>query len=377
MSVSRLETWLRCPHAYFVRYVLGVDTIDTTSDVRRITSANLGKLIHEALEIWLREAIQSGHLPSYGEPWPAKWRQRLVEIGNKLCMELEERGLCGKGFYWLKDRQRIMADLRGFPDFDDEMRANHKSTPLAAELQFGMSSSKHSPVSIQNNVFMLQGSIDRIDATESGGLVVVDYKTFPNRRYRNMETESPKPEDGHMQLVLYAEAARSLTSSICRHTPSKNNLTPSPSPSPSPSTGQLISSIGQPTTSEKKFTSLRQQPVGSENDEKESAKNEIDEDYGEYWVVSSKSGFQAYRFRISLFRNEVLEITHKIVDGISDGIFPLRCLTDTSHSTRRCDYCAPAGLSTRNTTHASETSRDWKHKLTDPALSSYLQLVEL
>ena len=277
-SASRLEAWAKCPHAYFVRHVLGVDTVDDHSDGYRISPIDLGGLVHDILERWLSEAMASGETPRPHEPWPGTWRRRLVEIGEEQCGQMEASGLGGRGLYWRSDRRRVLNDLSRFVDFDDEMRSRHRCTPLAVELGFGLPGSGHAPVEVRlpgesdyGSVVRIRGSIDRIDATESGDLVVVDYKTGSDYRYRRLQAEEPTRHDGHLQLVLYALAARSITAA-----------------------DSAVPAYGGDTTSRTIGRSSKTAVLADGGDTPGAASG----DYGAYWFVTSRGGFKSEGYRV-------------------------------------------------------------------------------
>ncbi|MDE0268491.1 MAG: PD-(D/E)XK nuclease family protein, partial [Acidimicrobiaceae bacterium] len=138
ISASRLEAWVRCPHAYFVRHILNVEPITDELDNYRISPLDLGSVTHEILERWMLEALEADDIPKPHEPWPMRWIQRLLDIAEERCDYLEKAGLNGQRIYWHSDRKRLMDDLRKFIDFDDNMRSQRKSTPIAAELGFGL-----------------------------------------------------------------------------------------------------------------------------------------------------------------------------------------------------------------------------------------------
>ena len=359
ISASRLEAWARCPHAYFVKHLLGVDTINDNRDHYRISPLDLGGLVHRILERWLREVIETGETPQPWQPWPEEWQRRLIEIGEEECDQLEASGLSGRKLYWRSDRRRVFADLHNFIDFDNEMRNLHRSTPAAAELGFGLPNSLHGPTSIRLTpnpeettippapepedgwLLRVKGSIDRIDTTATGGLVVVDYKTGSDYRYRRLHTDEPTPDGGHLQLVLYALAARGIFTES-RITPAENSHN---------------ATTQHSTESPHAQMSVRPNSRCSEND------------LGEYWFVTSKGGFISKGYRVESARDQVLSTVAGIVAGIQNGVFPMRPPEPGHRAWVSCHFCDPDGLGTRAANH------DWKRKHEDPILSWYMNLI--
>ncbi len=291
-SASRLEAWAGCPHAYFMRHILRVEPIDDTEDDHRISPLERGSLVHRILERWLTEAIADGAVPAPGDPWSERRRARLMAVGHEECDLLAARGLVGRQLYWGYDRGQILADLVRFLDFDDDQRAGHRSRPAAAELGFGMPQSPGGPVTIgigDGRSLRIRGSIDRLDATDAGGLLVVDYKTGSTRSYERIDPDDPTLGGRRLQLVLYDLAARRL------------------------------------------------------RDASDSA-----EGYGAYWFVSSKGRFTEVGYRTDAARRPVLEAVGAVVDGIGSGLFPLHPEEPGWKPFVSCWYCEPDGMGTKD-----------------------------
>ena len=313
-SASRLEAWAACPHAYFMRFILGVDAVEDRDDDHRMSPLERGSLVHRILERWLTEAITDGDVPAPVQPWPDRWRNRLIAIGVQECDRLAARGLVGRQLYWDYDRRQILSDLDRFLKFDNEQRAKHRSRPAAAELGFGMPDSADDPVTIAiggGRALRLRGAIDRVDATGDGGLMVVDYKSGSTYAYERLSLEEPTLGGRRLQLVLYDIAARRLRGS-----------------------------------------------------------HALADGYGAYWFVSSKGGFSEIGYPTNDTREPVLEAVGSVVDGIGEGLFPLHPEEPARKPWVSCYYCEPDSLGT------SDQWRDWQRKQHDPALARYLDLID-
>ena len=289
-SASRLEAWAGCPHAYFMRHILRVEPIDDTGDDHRISPLERGSLVHRILERWLAEAIEDDAVPAPQDPWPEHWRDRLRAVGRDECDHLAARGLVGRQLYWAYDRKQILADLDRFLDFDDGRRASYRSRPAEAELAFGLPGSPAGPVTLnigEGRSLKIRGSIDRIDATEAGGLLVVDYKT--GRRYDQLDLDDPTQGGRRLQLVLYDLAARRL----------------------------LAASVSA-------------------------------DGYGAYWFVSTKGQFSDVGYPTDVARQPVLEAVGAVVDGIGAGLFPLHPIEPGWRPFVPCHYCEPDGMGTKD-----------------------------
>ncbi|MDE0268490.1 MAG: PD-(D/E)XK nuclease family protein, partial [Acidimicrobiaceae bacterium] len=200
-------------------------------------------------------------------------------------------------------------------------------------------------------ILSIRGAIDRLDLSEAGGLVVVDYKTGSNRPYQRLKAEDPNPEGGHLQLVLYTLAARQLILQA-----------------------KVASEQQTTTTSGGGFTSFstsdgntRLSAISKRISFKESLNTK--EDQGEYWFVSSKGGFTSKGYSVHSVEAQVLKTTAAIVGCISSGIFPKRGAAKDGKFGAVCRFCSPDGLSMRAVNLA------WKRKLEDPVISRYLEIV--
>ena len=350
VSATRLEKWAECPHAYFVRHVLGVDAVEDPEADYRISALTRGHLVHLVLKRWFDEMEKTGALVGPGEPWPPAARRRLLEIGAEVCDEYQARGLTGRPLYWRLDRRRLLEDLATFIDRDNTRRAGGggktgarsaqarggqgkagarsvratgggegagaKSAQRAAELGFGQPGSDRDAVTIGiggGRTIRLRGSIDRVDATDGGGLVVIDYKTGSdnNRSYKDLSPENPSSEGRRLQLVLYAEAIRAIEGRS-----------------------------GDPVRAD-------------------------------YWFVSAKGGFRTRGYEVTdQVRDRVLETVGAVLDGIAAGLYPSHPEPPQWRPFVPCRFCEPDGLGTR------DRHNDWTRKLADPSLRPYLAVAE-
>ena len=335
VSATRLEKWAECPHAYFVRHVLGVDAVEEPDAEYRISPLTRGHLVHLVLKRWFEEMKKAGAVAPPGTPWPAIARQRLLEIGAEECDEHEDRGLTGRPLYWRLDRRRLLDDLATFIDRDDARRAGGEEGPGAkpqtaggetdkeggaksaqeeAELGFGQPGSDRDAVTIKiggGRTIRLRGSIDRVDATEEGGLVVIDYKTGKDEEYAKLSEQDPSLGGRRLQLVLYTEAIRAVK-------------------------GRADA------------------PVRAD-----------------YWFVSDRGGFRARGYKVTdEVRDRVLETVSAVIDGIADGLYPPHPAPHGWRLYAPCRFCEPDELGTR------DQHKDWKRKLADPDLRPYLAVAE-
>ena len=76
IAPTRVETWPACPHAYFVRYLLGVRPVEEPEDIVSVTALDKGSALHEAVHR-LHQAVLDGDA---SRPGPAGWADEHVEL---------------------------------------------------------------------------------------------------------------------------------------------------------------------------------------------------------------------------------------------------------------------------------------------------------
>ena len=135
----------------------------------------------------------------------------------------------------------------------------------------------------------VRGSIDRVDETDDGGLLVIDYKAGSTRSYEKLSLDDPTLGGSRLQLVLYDLAARRLR-------------------------GAADSADG----------------------------------HGAYWFVSSKGRFTEIGYPTNAARQQVLEAVGAVVDGIGAGLFPMHPEEPGWKPWVSCRYCEPDGMGTKD-----------------------------
>jgi len=131
---------------------------------------------------------------------------------------LEDRGLTGREVVWQAQLSRLRRALRLILGIDSELRAERGSWPIEVEADFGRRGADPLVLDLPTQGRVpFPGSVDRIDATRSGGLIVTDYKTGGGYGYDDIPklgkagSEVDLIDRGRkLQLVLYSLAARDL-----------------------------------------------------------------------------------------------------------------------------------------------------------------------
>lgn len=198
-SASRLRLWATCPHAYFMRYVLGVDAVEEPEAVLSIDAASRGTLIHAALEELVRDAIDAKRDLDI---WTDDDRAELERIAERHFVEAEHQGITGRDVLWRRDKARILAELDDVL-WQDDVRLAEGWRPIATEEWFS-----GVPVALPSgHELHLVGSIDRVDRRPDGSIAVLDYKTGKKDSYRGLSADDPHDHGTKLQLWVYAVAA--------------------------------------------------------------------------------------------------------------------------------------------------------------------------
>jgi hypothetical protein len=209
VSASRLELWTACPHAYFVRYLLGVRPIDEPDSEITITALERGSLHHDALDLFHR-AVIAGDLPQpTSTGWSDVHRCALSRLLAEVCDRSERRGRTGRPAYWADERRRMEADLLEWLEHDGEQAAERGSSVIATEYRFSGDDDVHLALPSGRSL-AITGAVDRIDRAADGMLIVTDHKTGANK-YSNLGPDDPTLGGTAFQLPGYAAAARVLT----------------------------------------------------------------------------------------------------------------------------------------------------------------------
>ena len=315
-SATRLEGWAVCPYAYFVKEILRVEPVESPEDRLQISPLDLGNLIHEVLERFIAGILDGPpeDLPGPDEPWSLADRDRILAIADEVCDRYEAHGLVGRPIFWHRARRRIMTDLIRFLHADSDHRGQFATTPVAAELAFGLAGAALPAVELPlpgGRQVRFRGKADRLDVATDGTLEVVDYKTGRSERYAGLSEDEPDARGTKLQLVVYALAARLHQ--------------------------------GAPDA-----------PVRSE-----------------YWFTSARGGFTRVGYPVT---PQVLARVGATVGlmaaAIEDGVFPPHPTATSTSPFVECPYCDPDALG------VVDLRRQIDRKSGDAALAAFLELAE-
>jgi len=152
LSVTQVETWMRDPYGLYANKILGLRTLDPVDD--KPSAATKGTLLHEALELFLKEAG-----PKYGEEGLA----RLIAVGRRVFEPVLTQPTV-YAFWW----PRFEHIAQWF--VENEKRRNETYEVAIVE--------ERAKAIVPGTDFTLIAKADRIDRKrENGALEVIDYKT--------------------------------------------------------------------------------------------------------------------------------------------------------------------------------------------------------
>jgi ATP-dependent helicase/nuclease subunit B len=206
ISPTGLETYAECPHRFLVKRLLKVEPIEQPEELLTISPLDIGNLMHNTFEALVVEHAKD--LPSYGDPWTPKHKQRLAEIADAKAREFEAEGLTGHPRLWQRERVRILADLAWMLDDDSTWREQRAAQVVASELSFGMNGEPPVEVAVPRGRVLLRGSADKIDQGMDGTLYVTDIKTGSMTGFKGLGEADPVLGGTKLQLPVYAYAAR-------------------------------------------------------------------------------------------------------------------------------------------------------------------------
>ncbi len=203
LSATALEAYASCPRKYLLGRVLRLGEEDRPERIDDITPTDRGTLMHAVLERFIAESIADGAIPQPDEPWPDERREHLHAILSDELALAQARGITGGRVNTMILNRRMTAEMELFLATDNELRAERRSTPHTVEIGFGIDDEPSNVELPDGRSVRLRGRVDRVDATEDGGVLVIDYKGGSKRSFDGMDDD---PLDGgrRLQLPLYA-----------------------------------------------------------------------------------------------------------------------------------------------------------------------------
>ena len=213
ISPTSLESYAKCPFAYFVSKLLRVEPVEEPSAQSAVSALDVGNIFHYAMDRFIRAEKGAGTLPGPGEPWSPEHYQRLDGFASAVIEEFAEQGRLGHPTLWSFKEPGIRADLVKMLADDSSWRADNGAAPIDSELAFGMGEEPLHPaveIAVDGGTVLFRGSADKID--RAGDTVfITDIKTGRVKQFRKIDpkrgTPNPTVDGTKLQLPVYARAA--------------------------------------------------------------------------------------------------------------------------------------------------------------------------
>lgn len=308
VSASQIERWPSCPHAYFMRHLLGVVPIDDPADELGLSPLERGNVIHDTLDRFHR-LVLAGEIAQPGtDGWSADAVTALMQVFEETADLYERTGRTGRAANWFLQRRSVRNEVLNWIAEDGQVAAARHAEVIHSELGFGRDGEVVLPLPDGRRLAVL-GFADRIDRTRSGELVIVDHKTGKADPFKKIDRTDPT-EDGHkFQLPVYAAAALAEI-------------------------GEVPGSAATPVRAEYSFF--------------------------------DRGGYARYGYS---FDDEVWDRVAadlgRVVSGIESGLFPAVTDPPAYRHFIECWYCQPDGLG------VEERFDEWDRKRLDPRLAAW------
>ncbi len=204
LSPTALEDYSSCPRRYLFSRVLRLGEDERPERIEEITARDRGTLVHLILERFVGEAIANDAVPEPEQPWSASAVDRLLELLGQSLDEAREQGITGGRVQTEVLRWELTNEALEFIETDNELRSSHRSRPVAVERRFGFEPDDPGRVDVgDGRQLLMRGVVDRIDLTDDGGLLVIDYKGGSATPFQKMN-DDPLRGGTRLQLPLYA-----------------------------------------------------------------------------------------------------------------------------------------------------------------------------
>jgi ATP-dependent helicase/nuclease subunit B len=218
LSASAIESFLHCPHGFFVEKMLGFSTDSFEDEIDEIAPSDLGKLLHATFEDLITCATVEGWLPGPGEQWPSGTEVKLAELFDSRARAAEEKGLTGWGPAWRAKKKIVVDSIPDFLKVDFQLRSDPPMAPGEAEVKFGFQNQPEVPFEVapETTVF-LRGAIDRLDISPDQKMArVIDYKSGKSSNFTSGLKKTVENGKSKIQDLVYSAAIQRLRPDIER-----------------------------------------------------------------------------------------------------------------------------------------------------------------
>ncbi|MCZ4080305.1 exodeoxyribonuclease V subunit gamma [Rhodococcus sp. H36-A4] len=202
VSTSRLEEWVASPYRFFVKTVLGVDTLDDPDDAAQLDPLTRGNLIHLSLERYVQGTIDGVDATL----------DRLIVISEEVLADARIDAPGWLPQLWEKDSSIIRRELVEWFELDRADRADGW-TPVHVERDFGVEPDVVL-LDVMGEQVAFAGKIDRIDRHTDGRIRVTDYKSGQATSYKKLSESEPTDGGTKFQLPVYGLLALTMGNSV-------------------------------------------------------------------------------------------------------------------------------------------------------------------
>ncbi len=212
LSSKKVNTFMECPFAYFLKYILRIEPTKELEVDRTKWPDNLrrGDFYHRVYFNFLCKMRAEGKLPLVDNTELDTLLEIADEKLNTLAREIEPPNEYMKKRFLLEVKNNLTSW------YYNEVEDQEKWTPVYFELPFGRKYKDVSDPSVEedltsffnlpgsDNKISLVGSIDRVDIDEEGNIRITDYKTGKV----NIKQDDIGKEKKNFQLILYTRALK-------------------------------------------------------------------------------------------------------------------------------------------------------------------------
>jgi ATP-dependent helicase/nuclease subunit B len=174
-SATRLNAYGTCPYRFFAGYVLHLEELKPPQE--GLDALQMGSLNHSILEKTYHAIKEEGYWisPDYHDDALDILEEKAAEAFRTAPQEFQFRA----SSLWREEQRMILRRLKLLvsKDFSEDSPLNKlgkERKPYELEMKFGYGDRLRIPLGTES--IRVRGSIDRIDSSENG-LIVMDYKT--------------------------------------------------------------------------------------------------------------------------------------------------------------------------------------------------------
>ncbi|HEX6992505.1 MAG TPA: PD-(D/E)XK nuclease family protein [Gemmatimonadales bacterium] len=202
ISATSLELLSSCPLAWFYHYGLGLRPPDAQEYDSEcwLSPLQRGSLLHSVYERLARD--YKGRQQALLEDAA---RIAALAIADALLAEYRDEVIPPSLAVYETEAREIRASALAFLEGERKHAREGRTSWVDFELPFPRKASVRFPVG--EGSIPVKGFIDRVDRTQDGRLVVIDYKTGSPGRYQKDKRAGPFNGGRHLQPAIYAAAA--------------------------------------------------------------------------------------------------------------------------------------------------------------------------